>query len=74
MEHSDRRCFYKCFLFIWHLVIVLGIIMATDYLTGLIVAYFFKKNVESKKAFKGPKIRLPKFLWLFLIQLLKQVS
>lgn len=35
------------------LVIALIIIMSTDYITGLIVAYFYKKNVESKKAFKG---------------------
>lgn len=35
------------------LVIALIIIMSTDYVTGLIVAYFYKKNVESKKAFKG---------------------
>lgn len=36
-----------------HLVIALIIFMALDYITGLSVAYFYKKNVESKKAFKG---------------------
>lgn len=36
-----------------HFVIALIIIMAADYLTGIIVAFFFKKNVESKRAFKG---------------------
>lgn len=36
-----------------HLVIALIIIMSADYLTGLCVAYFFKKNVESKRAFQG---------------------
>lgn len=36
-----------------HFVIALIIIMAADYLIGLCVAFFFKKNVESKKAFKG---------------------
>lgn len=36
-----------------HFVIALIIIMSADYLSGLIVAFFFKKNVESKKAFKG---------------------
>ncbi|RJS59133.1 phage holin family protein [Bacillus sp. PK3_68] len=34
-------------------VIALMVLMATDYISGLSVAYFFKKNVESKKAFKG---------------------
>lgn len=36
-----------------HFVVALIIIMSADYLTGLCVAYFFKKNVESKRAFKG---------------------
>ncbi|MEK4030780.1 phage holin family protein [Pseudobacillus sp. FSL P4-0506] len=36
-----------------HFVIALIILMAADYISGLIVAFFFKKNVESKKAFKG---------------------
>ncbi|KIL71964.1 Holin [Bacillus badius] len=35
------------------LVIALIILMSIDYITGLGVAFFFKKNVESKKAFKG---------------------
>lgn len=34
-------------------VIALIVVMTADYLSGLTVAYFFKKNVESKKAFKG---------------------
>lgn len=36
-----------------HLVKALVIFMAIDYLSGLTVAYFYNKDMSSKKAFKG---------------------
>ncbi len=35
------------------LVTALGIIMAIDFILGLAVAYIVRKNVDSRKAFKG---------------------
>ncbi|MGP7817786.1 phage holin family protein [Niallia sp. 01092] len=35
------------------LVIALAVLMGIDYLSGIAVAYFYKKDLQSKKAFKG---------------------